>query len=971
MMRQTMTGTAMLIISTATLCAQIPGVLFDTNQTASSPRDSEPRGFAKAGNNLLFLATTDALGTELWRMDVVNRHVSLVADIATGSASSSPTGLTTFGPYVYFSADDGVHGRELWRSDGTTAGTTMVIDMITGDSNPRNLTVVGGKLFFSAFTPLGTELVVSNGTAAGTTILDLTPGGNSLIGAMTPIGNELWFSNTDSTFGIEPWRTDGTIAGTVMIGDLTPGAGSSFVSPFFELGNGAAFVAAGSIWHSDGTSTGTIALAPSSARLAKLGSRVFFFGGGAIWSTDGTVANTQSEFSFTLPPFSNLNTFDAFGSHLVLGVQGIGASATWLSDGTAAGTELLTTTGIGNYRVYDGTHLYFGSEELWRTDGTVAGTTLVADVWPGATPSLPRDLFALATGDIVFSADSQVGRELWQSNGTRAGTTMVANIADETGATNNGDVRNCVDAAGYTFFTAQDGANTVLWRTDGTAQGTMPVVPAGPMQPTSVQRLRSAGTKVFFIGRTPATGNEVWVTDGTAAGTHVIDTYLGAEDSNPSFMTVAADWLYFLSYNPAGSRSLWRTDGTPSGTFAISFQVSIGTIGWMEPLGRGLVFQFDAFSQQQGAEPWFTSGQLGGTVQLMDYAPGLPGSAPESLTTLGDRCFFTAKPSPGYNNRLMVTDGTPAGTLDFLAGVANAPTHYDRLIRVRDRLFFLATTVDGQELWTSDGTVAGTHQVLDANPGASGINFVEATAFGDLLLYRVIGNNLAGLWRSDGTAAGTFAISNGSIGAQHLTATGDRFAWFAGFDEAHGYELWRTDGTIAGTSLYADLLPGDRSSNPANFVLSRGRLLFSAEHELLGTELWSMDLTATSQDVGYGCTPTTTIAPELWSNDPVLGATTTMHIHYGPLPGISVMLLSNHTSTTFPLGTGACDYFVDANLAILSAEVMSNGMSNHTLSIPNNPALNQQLFRAQAITLPISGLLGAELSNALTLSLGF
>ena len=81
-------------------------------------------------------------------------------------------------------ADDGVSGEELWATDGTEAGTRRVRDVRSGvrGSEPRWLTVAGGRLFFAA---------------------------------------------DDGTHGRELWVSDGTEAGTVLAADLLPGAGSS------------------------------------------------------------------------------------------------------------------------------------------------------------------------------------------------------------------------------------------------------------------------------------------------------------------------------------------------------------------------------------------------------------------------------------------------------------------------------------------------------------------------------------------------------------------------------------------------------------------------------------------------------------------------------------------------------------------------------------------------------------------------
>src|SRR5205807_1088619 len=71
-------------------------------------------------------------------------------------------------------------------------------------------------------------------------------------------------------------------------------------------------------------------------------------------------------------------------------------AALWASDGTAAGTILLTQTdashpiqnlsAVGNllyFTGYDSTH----GHELWVSDGTAVGTHLAIDINPGAADS--------------------------------------------------------------------------------------------------------------------------------------------------------------------------------------------------------------------------------------------------------------------------------------------------------------------------------------------------------------------------------------------------------------------------------------------------------------------------------------------------------------------------------------------------------------------------------------------------------
>src|SRR5262249_54185657 len=85
--------------------------------------------------------------------------------------------------------------------------------------------------------------------------------------------------------------------------------------------------------------------------------------------------------------------------------------------------------------------------ELWKSDGTAAGTVMVKDIIPGGAGSNPGGaygyIFTNVNGTLYFSADDGAhGQELWKSDGTAAGTVLVADINPGSGFSNPGDLTN-------------------------------------------------------------------------------------------------------------------------------------------------------------------------------------------------------------------------------------------------------------------------------------------------------------------------------------------------------------------------------------------------------------------------------------------------------------------------------------------------------------------------------------------------
>jgi ELWxxDGT repeat protein len=333
--------------------------------------------------------------------------------------------------------------------------------------------------------------------------------------------------------------------------------------------------------------------------------------------------------------------------------------------------------------------------ELWRSDGTSAGTRVASDIAAGFAGSDPANLVA-AGGTVYFTADDGVsGRELWKSDGTAAGTVLVRDIApglDGSGkpvSSSPGDLRW---GGGALWFTADTGSGRELWKSDGTAAGTVLVRDIAPGSAGSMpSNLAWGGGALWFTADDGTSGAELWRSDGTPAGTALVrDLFPGAAGSAPEELAWGGGALWFTADDGASGRELWRSDGTTAGTELVR-----------------------------------------------DLFPGAGGSSPEGLLWGGGMLWFTA--DDGASGReLWKTDGAAATLVkDIRPGAASSVPQGSALMAWAGG--YLALMADdganGRELWTSDGTAAGTVLAGEVAPGPRGGDPAWLAAAGNRVLF--------------------------------------------------------------------------------------------------------------------------------------------------------------------------------------------------------------------------------------------
>ena len=194
----------------------------------------------------------------------------------------------------------------------------------------------------------------------------------------------------------------------------------------------------------------------------------------------------------------------------------------------------------------------------------------------------------------------------------------------------------------------------------------------------------------------------------------------------------------------------------------------------------------------------------------------------------------------------LLTDINPTG--DGVAANNPPSTGYRPIpengVEFRGKTYFAADDgVHGRELWSSDGTAAGTRMVVDLMPGATGSVPIGLIVHGDALFFAAVNDAGIGhdrwLFKTDGTAAGTVHVRSardgevavrGSLNPQVFFEFKGRLAFLGAqnyFQQMTGTSLWMTDGTAEGTYRAGDTIETD-TGYPANVAVSGDYLYFSA-----------------------------------------------------------------------------------------------------------------------------------------------
>ncbi|MGN6820351.1 MAG: ELWxxDGT repeat protein, partial [Sphingomonas sp.] len=807
-----------------------------------------------------FVADDGSDGQELWVTDGTVAGTFLLKDINPGLGSANIGNLVQSNGIMYFTAYDG-SSYHLWRSDGTTAGTYALSSSSNGD-NAGNLVNVNGRLFFTGSDSVhGSGLFMTDGTTGGTQFVAAV----SSPSQFTAVGNSLFFVAYDATDGYELWKSDGTAAGTAMVKDVLPGAGYGSYGNFTALGGKLYFTAddgthGSEVWVSDGTAAGTFQLkdinlgasGSSAGNFVAAAGHVFFTAndgahGTQLWATDGTSAGTVM-LSSTLPYSGTSVVFNHVFYYVANDPSG--GSAIYTSNGT--GITKLDHLGSfsGNFFNLGSTLMFYGDDGthgsgLYTFDGT--NVAFVSSVSGGFSQPV------VSNGQLFFiSNDGSHGNELWVSDGTAAGTHMTADINP---GVYDASIGNISAVGGGVAFTAyRPDVGTELFFSDGTAAGTgllSNVNPTGNHSPSlSFGAPVQAGALGYFAASDGVNGNELWVTDGTPGGSRMVtDLVFGGSGSNPQNFYAVGTTIFFTADDGVHARQLYTSDGTTvtrltSNDLDAPYNdgARFFTLG-----GKFYYLGYDSSANGGGYALFSSDGTVAGTQRVYHFVGGNSYNLPIHL---GAAVVFYA--NDGTNGSGIYSfDGT---TVSFVASVND----YENVTVSGNRLFWRSNDGGhGYELWTSDGTSAGTHVVKDINPGPydSYPNNIVSLGNGSVVFTASNPDTGNEVYVSDGTSAGTMLLQDVNATGNHGQylnlnsglATAGSLTFFAGEDGIHGNELWVSDATTGGSHMVADLVVGGSGSNPQNFFVAGGKIFFTADDGVNGRQLYTSDGTTVTK----------------------------------------------------------------------------------------------------------------------------
>lgn len=515
----------------------------------------EDIGWVTSAGGAIYFVGVRSQKLELWKSNGLSNDAVRVLVMDDGDGYLNPS--LAIGERVYFTGRiAGSFGTFV--SDGTAPGTKLIAPL----ASPGGLYCAADRIY-----------VLSDGQLTSYAFDGSSMRNHGRVyssNAPTPprwgfyaaeLRSELFLTPAlEGDFDEELWRVDAVSGDLVMVANLDPRTLDSYPQKYVSAGDALFFVA------DDGThgrevhvlrANGEIKLVTSALQhdvfpsgrtqpVAALGTDVLYAGYGptdatgnqyGLWSIDG-----ESLLVSLLHPFTSSSTQQV---------------------------RELTVDGNRAYFVAGSPEV---GVELWRSDGTAAGTVVFKDVYPGATGSYPNGLRA-ADGRLFFEATVSANqRKVFVSDGNSEGTHPIEPFEREQGVPSPFALiedRMIIDGELYVLTGGTDGTgfHWGLWRTDESEDGAKLIRELG--QPASRRRIEGRyDGLIYFTFESDGAGQQLWRSDGTSDGTYplLVGTPLVDPISQILILDETPHGLAFLIHHGQSQFELWRTAGSEATT---------------------------------------------------------------------------------------------------------------------------------------------------------------------------------------------------------------------------------------------------------------------------------------------------------------------------------------------------------------------------------------------------------------------
>ncbi len=365
---------------------------------------------------------------------------------------------------------------------------------------------------------------------------------------------------------------------------------------------------------------------------------------------------------------------------------------------------------------------------------------LSEDILPGPDNSNPRIGAAHPEGLLVsYSADN---------------TQPVARVVEPDGDSWFVDLPGPVQTVGVNQHGMLVNSSGRIWQVNIGDRAARAVMPAGAPRlelfPPAAFHVRgfsswlSSRGRAFFTaidpdesvipegGGIPSSPVRIWISDGTDEGTVPFATAEGGGNRYDLLEVLGNNVLfaYYLdSTNPLlGQGALWVSNGSGASTRSLGVP-GLYSLNRSTVVGNRAIIQ--GRRQQQNGQGgvsdelgiWVTDGTPEQTYSLAEAlaADSAPGANLEFTLAhqrhLGGFAMLIGRDPATDGKSLWVTDGTAAGTTEILSLMPNRSTTFDNMVWHDGYLYFSLNPVSfiqgppGQ-LWRTDGTAVGTEQIV-------------------------------------------------------------------------------------------------------------------------------------------------------------------------------------------------------------------------------------------------------------------